>query len=84
MCFKIVSKDCKKLQLLWFYVNKPLVVRNWPYKNKKVRIHMSHVIFTNWYDLWKSVLWAKYSFATVMFAILYVERTFVKISMDYF
>ena len=32
MCIQMVSNDCKKLQVVWLYVNKPVVVGNCPYK----------------------------------------------------
>ena len=44
MCIQMVSNDCKKLLLVYFYVNKPVVVGNCPYNGKKVKIHVSYGI----------------------------------------
>ena len=35
MSIQMVSNDCKRLQEVYFYVNKPVVVGNCPYKGKQ-------------------------------------------------
>ena len=35
MCIQKVSNDCKKLQVVLFYINKPDLVGNFPYQGKQ-------------------------------------------------
>ena len=51
LCIKMVSNDCKNLQLLYFYVNKPYVERNCMSVQRQIKITNSYVIFIRHMEL---------------------------------
>ena len=59
MCIQIESNDCKKLQEVYFYLNKPVVVGNCLYNGKKSK--NPYVICNYIWHMSKSVLWATMS-----------------------